>query len=605
MKSRFVIAALACFVVACEPSRAPVELNDVGIRSVQQEIQGGTVDTTSTNVIGMLINSSEGVGGCTGSLIAPNLVLTARHCVAPMVASLQTCSSQPFGATYGLANFRLTTLHNGPANITSWPNVNNTTWFGAAAIILPTSPGNTICGGDIALIRLTDNVPGVCPLVPRVDTAVNDGEGYTAVGFGRLGPTSNSSGTRYTVGGMSVLCDGSCDPGGMSATLEWIGGASTAKGTCQGDSGGPSLDSLRRVTGVVSRGPQGSCNETVYGSVFGHAAWIKAQAAAAATVGGYTAAGWVTGGSTTINPCAPNDGGSGGGAGGGGGNVPTGGGGGSMSECPSGQYCAEVATSASACITTSNAIPPSAPSCSMTVGCPTGLTCFGTSATAGVCLQVCANGVPIGGGGGSATGGGGGGMTGSCPSGEQCIDGTGAGNFICVTTSNGIPPSAPSCTGTGACPTGFNCFGLGQGSNEAVCLRDCGGTPVGGGSGGGVPVGGGSPPVGGGAPVGGGSPPVGGGVPVGGGAPVGGGSGGGTAPVGGGTENPDGGAGGGTANVGGGNGGNGGNGGFGGGFIFPPLPEKPKTSGCSCNTVDPSFLALGLLGLLRRRRGTR
>src|SRR6185437_12340608 len=69
----------------------------------------------------------------------------------------------------------------------------------------------------------------------------------------------------------------------------------------EGDSGGPAIDSAGRVIGSVSRGPSNACNQTVYESYYGEGAWIKQMAQAAATAGGYTPAGWVTGAATS-NP---------------------------------------------------------------------------------------------------------------------------------------------------------------------------------------------------------------------------------------------------------------------------------------------------------------
>jgi MYXO-CTERM domain-containing protein len=107
---------------------------------------------------------------------------------------------------------------------------------------------------------------------------------------------------------MTVQCVGSsnCGDNTIAATGEWEGGSTAQKGTCEGDSGGPALDSLNRILGTVSRGPSGACNQTVYESTYDsgststtNGAWIKQIAQQAATAGGYTPAGWVTGGATS------------------------------------------------------------------------------------------------------------------------------------------------------------------------------------------------------------------------------------------------------------------------------------------------------------------
>ncbi|HEY0881546.1 MAG TPA: trypsin-like serine protease, partial [Archangium sp.] len=430
-----------------------------------QEIQGGTVDTTSTNVVGIIFNTGQGAGICSGSLIAPNLVLTARHCVGP--TNTTQCSTNSFGAAYSAGAFRVTTSYNAAANTLNsgiWPNVNNSTWFGAAQIILPTTPANNICGGDIALIRLTTNITNICPPIPRVDQAVGQNEAYTAVGFGRLSPTGTTSGTRYTVSGVNVLCAGNCG-GGTDGAREWIGGSSAARGVCEGDSGGPALDSRRRVLGVVSRGGAGSCNQAVYVGTFGQAAWIKSVALQAASAGGYAAPGWANGDTTTYNPCpGATDGGvptgGGGGSTGGGGGSTGGGGGSTTTECSNGTICVD-ATGAGdlTCVTPNYTIPAGSASCGQTTGCAVGYSCWQTSSTSAVCLQDCSTpstGGGPGGGGGAATGGGGGSSNpgGPCTeSGTSCVNASGAGDYACLSTTSasGIPANAPRCSQTTPC----------------------------------------------------------------------------------------------------------------------------------------------------------
>ena len=57
-----------------------------------QAIAGGVADTTHTNVMGIAIVRNGGFGTCTGSLITPTLVLTARHCVSPVTEGGVLCT---------------------------------------------------------------------------------------------------------------------------------------------------------------------------------------------------------------------------------------------------------------------------------------------------------------------------------------------------------------------------------------------------------------------------------------------------------------------------------------------------------------------------------
>ncbi len=258
-------------------------------------VQGGRTDSTSTNVVGIEISSPVGFGTCTGSLILPNLVLTARHCVSQMSTDYFACQAYrdpssgmqlqttTAGAPYSARAFRVTT--------DTTIDRGSTLYTVAAVLIPPNTTNQPACGHDIAMLRLTTPIPGVTPLIPRLDRAPLAMESFTAVGFGATDGFQNGAGTRRTRSGLTIELVGQYSQGGIQfmTNEEWVGDT----GTCEGDSGGPALDEIRQVIGSVSRGGANTCDQPTYTRVDSYAEWIRDQARVAATAGGFDLPAWI------------------------------------------------------------------------------------------------------------------------------------------------------------------------------------------------------------------------------------------------------------------------------------------------------------------------
>lgn len=279
------------FMVACDQNEQPTESNlgatDI-LETKKLAIQGGVTETDRTYVVGLVIQEGWSGGACSGSLIAPNLVLTAQHCIAPTSSQGIACGISTFGSAYSTSNIYVTTK-------TEFPRFG---YYGVSEILVPQS-GSEVCGNDIALIILSQNVMSsdAIPIRPRLDDPVMANERFTATGYGHTG-NGEGAGVRRSIEDRRVICSGfqnGCQDGNQGIyDNEWVGN----DGTCQGDSGGPALDVNEQVIGVLSRGPEG-CIYPVYTDVVRYSQWIREVATQAASAGGYAPASWVAG---------PNDG---------------------------------------------------------------------------------------------------------------------------------------------------------------------------------------------------------------------------------------------------------------------------------------------------------
>ncbi|MBL8949749.1 MAG: S1 family peptidase [Myxococcaceae bacterium] len=284
MRLRIVVCHLCVVLLGCEPElRAGPEAEQL-----DRAVLGGTRDELSRSVLALFIDPplTTGVGFCTAFLIAPNVAMTARHCVSDMNQAGVFCADETvngvqYTATRALpavAPQRLTLTDIVDPRVTAPPEL-----FTVAAVATPPqADGQPNCGHDVALLRL--DAPRSTGHFPLADAAPVAGQTFTAIGYGYDGADGSSDGIRRQRSGLNVMHVGEArgTSGRIFATAnDWV----AELGPCGGDSGGPALDGAGRIIGVMSRGNPQVCRQMLYTQVAPFFAWsaetVRAMTAAA------------------------------------------------------------------------------------------------------------------------------------------------------------------------------------------------------------------------------------------------------------------------------------------------------------------------------------
>lgn len=295
-----VVAALSASACGAPP---PAERT----ASTSSAIQGGQPDTTHTFVVGVLVQLGGGVSGlCTATLLAPNLAVTARHCVAPPDGTTVDCKSATFGTQVAPSNLFVV---NAPTFDQMKPQASEL--VPVAQIITPQP--QTICGNDIAVLLLAQSIQLDAYAEPSINPPMTDHNAYATsiseIGYGLDSPTDMSSaGIRRIRENVDLVCipndssfnDCFSDPAVKSAMS--ANEFQSGDGTCEGDSGSSAFDQRAADAGkwisfgVLSRGAtQGStCSTAVYTRFDAWGSMLVDAAQRAAAMGGYAVPAWTT-----------------------------------------------------------------------------------------------------------------------------------------------------------------------------------------------------------------------------------------------------------------------------------------------------------------------
>ena len=252
------LAPLVTLVLGACSAAPPGDLPEERTGQSSSEIINGKASDTTQDAVVLLFYP---VGGnafeCSGALLAPNLVLTARHCVSDTADAPFTCDKNGVGssgadtkANFTASNMFVVTGSKRPSDPTSKGS------FAAIGKQIIHDGARNLCDHDIALIVLDRAIPNAKIVPVRVDAPAKKGETFTAVGWGVTTTTPEPS-TRQQRAGVPVTNVGPATDAttglGVPDREFMVGEA-----ICQGDSGGPALsEQSGAVIGVVSRGGNG------------------------------------------------------------------------------------------------------------------------------------------------------------------------------------------------------------------------------------------------------------------------------------------------------------------------------------------------------------
>ena len=238
--------------------------NDSMSGMIEKAVIGGELVTSDSRVakttVSLVIDSSETINFCSGTLITKDLVLTAAHCLTNL--------DKPWDSTLSV-----TGTVNGKEKITgdNWvvhPQYQRTSGY---SFFNTKSPYRNM--HDLALVKLNQPVSSAAVIteLPDREIAIGTAMEVLVAGFGRIGPKTSSNGDLYfawTTGTFTTLGD--------DHQIEMTGVQ-----PCHGDSGGPVFQADANhlvLLGVTSHGDPQCVSFGSATAVDIHLPWIRESA---------------------------------------------------------------------------------------------------------------------------------------------------------------------------------------------------------------------------------------------------------------------------------------------------------------------------------------
>lgn len=247
-----VVAAAGCALESAPPQQTRGG-EQVGERRASI-VEGQPSGDDQNQVVLLRLTALGPASVCSGVLVAPNLVLTALHCLA----------------TYGTPASGMVGLAECIPGVTSMPataafNPDSVNVFVSSTRAAPKAtpqavgaklmflPSFDICDGDVAAVLLDRDIPDA-PIAPiRFERDVELGEKVTAVGWGMAADDGYPKQRQQRELTVSMVGPGTYVHPLLGGSIE-IPGIEfvTSSGPCSADSGSPTFDASGAVVGIFS-----------------------------------------------------------------------------------------------------------------------------------------------------------------------------------------------------------------------------------------------------------------------------------------------------------------------------------------------------------------